>query len=532
MTRFLLLCVFLLSATLGAQSVIPGFGFGTTSGTPEILQDPAAQPRALAFSPDGRLWYTEFATGQIRIITTPTTTPTLLATPFATVSAFVTSPGTDMGLHGICFDPAFTTNRFVYVAHTSGTLGNPTLVVKRFTEDTGTPNTAQSGSETIIFGPIAMTASGQRHGARIAFGPDGKLYVTVGDGGGAFSASGVRAQDNAQNLGKILRLESSGAVPVDNPTSGSPVFARGLRNPRGIAFNPADNVPFVTDSGNDSPATVDELNRVSQGGLNFGWSAAGLSGDQTTAGFTNPAFSFTAGTLPSGAAFYPSGASHFPAAGFRTGVVYVGGESTPGRVWRVILHGANHTQGITAKQFASFTQPVRDLAFGPDGKMYVATDGVLYRVAYIGNQSTNNPVANAGPDTSYNEGTNVTLSAGLSSDADVGTTLTFTWRQVGGSPTVTLTNATTVNATFTAPQVTFNQVLTFEVLVEDGFGGFDSDFVLITINNVGGGGGGGDGDGSNVGEEGGCTAGQGALPLVMFAMLGVAAWRRRRSLKR
>lgn len=531
MTRFFLACLLVASAALNAQSVIPGFGFGTTSGTPEILQDPAAQPRALAFSPDGRLWYTEFATGQIRIITTPTTTPTLLATPFATVSAFVTSPGTDMGLHGICFDPAFSTNRFVYVAHTSGTLGNPSLVIKRFTEDTGTPNTALAGSETTIFGPISMTASGQRHGARIAFGPDGKLYVTVGDGGGAFSASGVRAQDNAQNLGKILRLESSGAIPVDNPISGSPVFARGLRNPRGIAFNPADNVPFVTDSGNDSPATVDELNRVPQGALNFGWDVSGLSGDQTNAAFTNPAFSFTAGTLPSGAAFYPTGASNFPADGYRTGIIYVGGESASGRVWRVILHGANSTLGITTKQFASFTQPVRDLAFGPDGKMYVATDGVLYRIAYIGNQSTNDPVANAGPDTSFNEGASVTLSAGLSSDADVGTTLTFTWRQVGGSPTVTLTNATAVNAGFTAPQVTFNQVLTFEVIVEDGFGGVDSDFVLITINNVGGSGGGGDDGGSNVGEEGGCASGQGALPLALLLLFGAAAWKRRRHLK-
>lgn len=515
MTRLLLACVFVFSAALNAQSVIPGF-------TLDIVQDPVSQARCLAFSPDGRLWYTEFASGQIRIITSPTTTPTLLATPFATVSAFVTSPGTDMGLHGIAFDPAFSTNRFVYVAHTSGTLGNPTLVIKRFTEDTGTPNTATGGSETIVFGPIAMTASGQRHGARITFGPDGKLYVSVGDGGGAFSASGVRAQDNAQNLGKILRLESSGAIPTDNPTSGNPVFARGLRNPRGIAFNPADNVPFVTDSGNDSPATVDELNRVSQGALNFGWDVSGLSGDQTNASFTNPAYSFTAGTLPSGAAFYPTGASNFPADGFRTGIVYVGGESASGRVFRVVLNGANSATGVTSKQFASFTQPVFDLKFGPDGMMYIATTGTIYRARFSGNQSTNDPVANAGPDTSFNEGTNVTLSAGLSSDADVGTTLTFTWRQVGGSPTVALTNATTVNASFTAPQVTFNQVLTFEVIVEDGFGGVDSDFVLITINDTSAPGGGDEG-GSTVGEEGGCVAGQGALPVVL-AMLIAALW--------
>ncbi len=518
MTRFLLALVFLLSAGLNAQSVIPGF-------TLDIVQDPVTQARCLAFSPDGRLWYTEFASGQIRIITTPTTTPTLLATPFATVSGFVTSPGTDMGLHGICFDPAFGTNRFVYVAHTSGTLGNPTLVIKRFTEDTVTPNTATAGSETVVFGPIQMTASGQRHGARIGFGPDGKLYVSVGDGGGSVSASGVRAQDNAQNLGKLLRLESSGAVPTDNPTSGNPVFARGLRNPRGIAFNPADNVPFIVDSGNDSPLGLDELNRVAAGALNFGWDQNGISGDQAVTGYTNPAFSLTGNTLPSGLAFYPTSATNFPVDGFRTGVIYLGGESAAGRVFRVILHGANSAAGITAKQFASFTQPVFDLTFGPDGMMYIATTGTIYRARFTGNQSTNNPVANAGADTAFNEGATVNLSAGLSSDADVGTTLTFTWRQVGGSPTVTLANPTTVNTSFTAPQVTFNQVLTFEVIVEDGFGGVDSDFVLITINDTGGNGGGGDGS-KRVGEEGGCIASESATwPAILLLALALLTMR-------
>lgn len=518
----LFLCLALGPAVAAAQSVIPGFTLST-------VQDPVAQGRCLAFAPDGRLFYTEFATGQIRVITSPTTTPTLLATPFATVggggNAFVTSPGTDMGLHGIAFDPQFGTNRFIYVAHTSGTLGNPTLVIKRFTEDTGTPNTAQSGSETTVFGPITMTASGQRHGARLAFGPDGKLYVTVGDGGGAFSASGARAQDPAQNLGKVLRLESSGAIPTDNPTPGSPVFSRGLRNPRGIAFNPNDNTPFVVDSGNDSPATVDEINRIAQGGLNFGWDANGISGDQAVTGYSNPAFTLAAGSLPSGLAFYPASATNFPVAGFRSGIAYLGGESASGKVFRLILNGANQAGGITAKQFASFPQPVYDLAFGPDGMMYILTTGVLYRAAFTGNTSPNNPVANAGPDVSHNENTLVTLSAGLSSDADVGTTLTFTWRQVGGSPTVTLTNPTTVNAQFTAPAVSFNQVLTFEVIVEDGFGGVASDFVLITVQDIGGGTGTPTGE-KVVGEEGGCSAGQGAAPLVLLALLALA-WRRR-----
>jgi hypothetical protein len=430
-----------------------------------------------------------------------------------------------MGLHGICFDPAFATNRFVYVAHTSGTLGNPTLVIKRFTEDTVTPNTATGGSETTVFGPIAMTASGQRHGARIAFGPDGKLYLTTGDGGGSVSASGVRAQDPAQNLGKLLRLESSGAIPTDNPTSGSPVFARGLRNPRGVAFNPADNIPFMVDSGNDSPAGLDEINRVFQGGLNFGWDASGISGDQAVTGYENPAFTLTALSAPSGVAFYPAAATNFPADGFRTGILYVGGESASGKVFRVVLHGANSAKGITAKQFASFTQPVFDIAFGPDGMMYICTTGTIYRARFTGNQSTNDPVANAGADTSFNEAATVNLSAGLSSDADVGTTLTFTWRQVGGSPTVTLANPTTVNCSFTAPAVTFNQVLTFEVIVEDGFGGVDSDFVLITINDTGGNGGSGDGD-KRVGEEGGCVASESsAWPAVLLLALALVTTR-------
>jgi hypothetical protein len=230
--------------------------------------------------------------------------------------------------------------------------------------------------------------------------------------------------------------------------------------------------------------------------------------------------------MPSGSAFYPTGASNFPADGFRNGILYVGGETTSGKVFRVILNGQDHAGGIVARQFASFLQPAYDLTFGPDGMMYVATQGILYRIRYSGNQSANDPIASAGPDVTRDEGTQVTLSAGLSTDADVGTTLTFAWRQTGGSPTVTLTNATTVNATFTAPLVSFNQVLTFEVIVEDGFGGVDTDTVSITVHDIVNTGG---GDGSKrVGEEGGCTTGGAGVPLATVAMLGVLVLRRRR----
>ena len=131
---------------------------------------------------------------------------------------------------------------------------------------------------TVIVDDLPIGAS-IHNGGRIAFGPDGKLYVTIGD-----TSRPETAQDAEALKGKILRYNPDGSILADNPIPGSPVYALGLRNPFGLAFRPETGELFATDNG---PAGNDELN-VIRAGANYGWpEAVGLTTDTR---FTNPIF--------------------------------------------------------------------------------------------------------------------------------------------------------------------------------------------------------------------------------------------------
>ncbi|MFB8190641.1 PQQ-dependent sugar dehydrogenase [Microbacterium sp. NPDC055988] len=130
--------------------------------------------------------------------------------------------------------------------------------VQRFTL-TGSPGSLDLGApETILDGLAAAT---NHNGGRIAFGPDGMLYVTVGDAGDRESA-----QDPASLSGKILRITPEGAVPDDNPVEGSPIYSLGHRNPQGLAWDETGTL-YASEFGQD---TWDELNVIEPGG-NYGW---------------------------------------------------------------------------------------------------------------------------------------------------------------------------------------------------------------------------------------------------------------------
>ena len=159
-----------------------------------------ASPTAMQFAPDGRLFVCEQG-GRLRVIKDGA----LLPTPFVTLT--VNASG-ERGLLGVAFDPAFAANHFVYVYYTATT---PT-VHNRISRFTANGDVAQPGSEVVILDLDNLSGATNHNGGALAFGPDGKLYAAVGE-----NANSANAQTLANLLGKMLRLNSDGTIPTDNP---------------------------------------------------------------------------------------------------------------------------------------------------------------------------------------------------------------------------------------------------------------------------------------------------------------------------
>ena len=292
----------------------------------------------------------------------------LLSTPFLSVS--VDTAG-EQGLLGVAFDPSFSTNRFVYVYYSSLATGQNR--VSRFTANSANPNVAAAGSEVVILDNITGTATNHQGGA-IDFGSDGKLYVAVGDDGVATDA------DELDTLrGKVLRINSDGSIPADNPFVGvagarGETWANGLRNPFSFAVDPGSARMYVNDVGESTWEEVDALAR----GANYGWptcegpQGSGVGGC-TSSAFTYPIHAYThaVGRAITGGAFYRG--STFPA---QYEGAYFFGDYLGGFIkW---LDTANVMHDWRAAQ-----NPVA-IRIGSDGALYYAAigNGIIYRVQF------------------------------------------------------------------------------------------------------------------------------------------------------
>jgi glucose/arabinose dehydrogenase len=193
---------------------------------------------AMAWSPDGRLFWAERG-GDIKVYQSGA------VKTFASVATVTTEPGggySERGLLGLALSPSFTRDHLVYAFYSSADRVNQ--YVARWTDCAGT------GSEPNL-ALLTFPAGGDccHKGGRIAFGPDGKLYVTLGE-----EHQPSTAQDKSDVRGKILRYNADGSVPGDNPY-GNGVWAYGLRNPFGIAFAP-DGTLAVTSNGPSGDAST------------------------------------------------------------------------------------------------------------------------------------------------------------------------------------------------------------------------------------------------------------------------------------
>jgi glucose/arabinose dehydrogenase len=218
---------------------------------------------------ESRLFIAEQATGRIRILRGGA----LLATPFVTVTGILT--GSERGLLGVAFHPNYRTNGYFYVNYTRA--GDGATMVDRFTVSAN-PDVANVATRTTILGPIAQPFS-NHNGGNVVFGPDGYLYIGMGDGGSAGDPA-CRAQTRTELLGKMLRIDVDGgtpyAIPPTNPFAGSTawrqeIWALGLRNPWRWAFDRLTGDLYIGDVGQNAVEEIDFQPASSAGGENYGW---------------------------------------------------------------------------------------------------------------------------------------------------------------------------------------------------------------------------------------------------------------------
>lgn len=250
----------------------PKFAFGLSAQVVASGTD-AASVRAMEFAPDGRMFYAEQFSGDIRIVLTD---GTLQATPFATLQV-ANYLDLDWGLTGLALDPQFATNHFVYAFYTApvgDNIGKPTIV--RYTDNGGTGQ-----DQRVISSDFPQTYpnhQGYNANGEIHFGPDGFLYASVGDydQGTAVPAEGGHPEvvdDLSSPIGKLLRLnKADGTAAPGNPfatqAGADPrVFAYGFREPFSFAFDPVSGSIYGTDNTTD---TCEELNVITAG-KSYGW---------------------------------------------------------------------------------------------------------------------------------------------------------------------------------------------------------------------------------------------------------------------
>jgi aldose sugar dehydrogenase len=234
---------------------------------PEVstVTDNVSMPSSLTFAPDNRMFFIEVWTGTIRIVEDGQ----LLDEPFATLAIPQVDGFTEWGILGLALHPDFEENAWIYIFHTVPDDAN-SPVEQRIVRLTADGNTA--ADEEIIVDGLPFGPNCCHNGGRMIFGPDGHLYVSLGD-----VENDPVSQDPDNIAGSILRYTEDGAIPDDNPFgSDNPVYAYGLRNPYGLTFHPETDELWITENG---PNGFDEVNLI-QPGENYGWpNARGMAGD-------------------------------------------------------------------------------------------------------------------------------------------------------------------------------------------------------------------------------------------------------------
>jgi glucose/arabinose dehydrogenase len=357
-------------------------GFGET-----VVATGISNGTAMELAPDGSLWVLEQG-GAVKRYASGSTTADVVGN----LSGLGLNSSGERGVLGIAFDPNFAANQQVYLYYTA-TTPNIHNRISRFTvQNTGADyffagttggGTAGTPTQAVIFDLDPLSGATNHNGGAIHFGPDGMLYVAVGD-----NATGSNAQSLGTLHGKMLRINADGTIPVnpfDSQTTGKnkAIWALGLRNPFTFTFQPGTGVMHINDVGQNA---WEEIN-VGAAGANYMWPENEGAGTNPTAGpgtDTQPLYSYSHSIGPvtgfaiTGGAFYNPTAARFPSS-------YVGDYFFADYVSDWINVRDSVTGNIT--QFATGALGCVDLKVSPDGYLYyLARDASgVFRVDFTGN---------------------------------------------------------------------------------------------------------------------------------------------------
>ncbi|MFN3523741.1 MAG: PQQ-dependent sugar dehydrogenase [Phenylobacterium sp.] len=331
-----------------------------------VVAEGLDHPWAIAFLPDGRMLVTERA-GRLRIVGADGT----LSAPVAGLPA-VDAQGQG-GLLGLALDPDFDENRLVYWSYADRDAEGTRTSVARGRLEPGAPPRLEDVQ--VIFRQAPAMESTMHYGGRLVFAPDGTLFVTLGER--SILPGRMQAQRLDSDLGKVVRIKADGSIPGDNPFVGREgarpeIWSIGHRNIQAAAINPLTGKLWEVEHG---ARGGDELN-IPEAGKDYGWPTISYGqeysgkpiGEGITAkeGMEQPVYYWDPVIAPSGMAFYQ--ADLFPK---WKGSLFVG--ALAGRhVARLTLDG-DEVVG-EERILTELKQRIRDVAVGPDGALYVATD--------------------------------------------------------------------------------------------------------------------------------------------------------------